>query len=500
MSVPCGLRRNLAVSRIAAAVVVCVIVTAPALAQGRRWSDPYERGRKAFDAGNYAEAVRLLEQAVAIESRQAERKQVEGVFFIPYFPHFYLGAAYLELKQYDKAQQSFAKASNGLSSDLRRRLTDLQGRLTAEARPPAPAPVAPVPGPVRPPPPPPTINAAFVTALRQADMALLTKQYAAALAGFDAAKAADAAEYGRQNVQTRRDEAAQAFALELSVDGQRMLNAGTLNQAKAAFQHAEQIASGKKPAQDGLAEIKRREDEFQRLKAASSSDAQAGNFAAARDKLEQARSTHPELFASESLGASLESYAQRIASQKPPERVDSGKGIVDGRGLNPKNQVAAAPAAATATSKRVDPLTRDGAQLEKPGNVAAVSLTGEQQYDVVLKQGLLALFKDGDASKSIGDSRIADRPGNRSSAGILRLPGGGLCNACIIHSRSRGEGAAGTRHCSNFVWRAEQPSFQLSTRLALPRSLPCWMRRRADASANNQKDARCNLQTRVHAS
>src|SRR6266851_2474022 len=97
--------------RIGAVVVALLLVaSASARAQTSRWADPYRNGVKAFESGKYAEAVPLLERAVAADPRAAPQKFVEGVFRLDYFPYYYLALAYAELQQWDKAAQNLEKA------------------------------------------------------------------------------------------------------------------------------------------------------------------------------------------------------------------------------------------------------------------------------------------------------------------------------------------------------------------------------------------------------
>ena len=99
-----------------------------------QWSDPYEKGLKAIEASRWTQAATFLEQAIAADPHAAEHKYLEGVFRIDYSPYYHLGAAYLELHQYDKAQENFNKARRGLSRKLIPKLTALQARLDQEKR------------------------------------------------------------------------------------------------------------------------------------------------------------------------------------------------------------------------------------------------------------------------------------------------------------------------------------------------------------------------------
>ena len=91
------------------------MTAAPAAQNNNKWADPYQKGLKAFNAKNYRIAINFFEQAVAAEPRSGANKRVEGVFYTDYFPYYYLGVAHLELRQYEKAQENFDKARNGLT-------------------------------------------------------------------------------------------------------------------------------------------------------------------------------------------------------------------------------------------------------------------------------------------------------------------------------------------------------------------------------------------------
>src|ERR1700730_3194567 len=174
-----------------------VLLSVAVSGQANKWYDPYQKGLKALDAKNYESAVMLLQQAVTADPKAGASKYVEGVFRADYFPYYYLGIAYLELRQYDKAQEYFTKSRNGLSRPLLVKLDDYQKRLTSETalasrgRPGGPSP----------PSGPPAPNPNFEPAIRAADAALAAKRYGEAVASFDVAKNADSAEFAKENVQ-----------------------------------------------------------------------------------------------------------------------------------------------------------------------------------------------------------------------------------------------------------------------------------------------------------
>ena len=294
------------------AIGLTVLVTVAAFAQNSKWAEPYEKALKAIDARQYSAAIPLLEQAVAADSRSAASKYVEGVFRVDYFPFYYLGVAYLEVRNYDKAQENFNKARNGLPRPLLAKLDDYQKRLTTET---SAARNTPPPEPIKPPaaPPPPAVNPNFEPTVRQADAALGAKRFADAVSAYDAAKAADAAAFGKQNLQPKRDEAARGVAgQQQAEEGRQLLQNSQLRAARAKFQQADQTLPGQKVVADGLATIRQREDNYQSFKSAAEQDLRANSFQPALDRLAQAKSANPEQYAADNLDARVRTANDKL--------------------------------------------------------------------------------------------------------------------------------------------------------------------------------------------
>src|SRR5262245_26402419 len=141
--------RILRISVIGAAVLACAGVSA---AQNNAWYNPYVKGVKAVESSRYAEAVTLLERAVAEDPRAARNKYIEGVFRTDYVPYLYLAIAYTKLGNLDKAIVNVAKAEAVVPPQLVTRFSDLQREL--DATPGTMAVVVPTPRPAAPPPTP----------------------------------------------------------------------------------------------------------------------------------------------------------------------------------------------------------------------------------------------------------------------------------------------------------------------------------------------------------
>jgi len=336
--------------RIAAALAAWAVLAAGLAAQNSRWADPYQDALKAINAKNYQRAATLLEQAVAAEPRAAANKYVEGVFRIDYFPYYYLGVAYLELHQYDKAQANFQKAKTPLSRDLTAKLDQYQKRLTTEMAANNPSPPGPIDVGIRGGRGPggggnrPAVNPAFDGAARTADAALAAKRFAEAVTAFDAAKAADAAEFTRQNLQAKRDEAARGVqGQQLADEGRQLLSNNQIAAAEAKLQQADQALPGQKTVADGLAEVRQRKDRYQALKGGAENDINDKQFQAAIEKLNQAKTAAPDLFATDRLEARASYADQQLknALSQPPgkpgdrnpvQNTPNGGGAVTGGG------------------------------------------------------------------------------------------------------------------------------------------------------------------------
>lgn len=282
--------RRRAETVVAGVVIAALAFAAVVSAQSNRWYDPYRRGLEAIERQNYDEAIVQLERAIAADARQSANKYVEGVFRTDYFPYYHLGIAYLRSGNRERALQNFNRASEGLNRNLSGNLTTL----IAEAK----TPVGPV------------VDPAFATALRQADTALAASRFQDALQFFDQARAADAAQYTRQNLASRRLEAARGRALELAGLA-RSAMPGSLSRARNLYDEAQRTFGGLQEVTDGLAEVARRE-QYVELRTGAEQDITANSFDAARQKLELARAAHAELFASDGLEARLGFVNERL--------------------------------------------------------------------------------------------------------------------------------------------------------------------------------------------
>lgn len=284
--------------------------SAAAEAQNSRWADLYRNGVKAFDAGKCAEAVPLLERAVAADPKAEGNKRIEGVFHIDYYPYYYLALCYVEAQQWDKAAQNLDKARTTLTRQQQPKFAEAESKIKLAANTPKVDPR----------------RSAFEAAAAQAQSALSARQFDGALRQLDAIHAQYAAEYAAAGLAARRDEAARGYATQLADEARALAGAQKYNEAKAKLQLADQTLPNQKAVSDALADIKRREDDYQQLKTQAAADQNARNYAAAKDKYEQARNRHAELFASDNLAARINELNGLIAraGRADGARADAG--------------------------------------------------------------------------------------------------------------------------------------------------------------------------------
>jgi len=500
------------------ALVATLLFCASASAQNKRWSEPYEAGVKAFQQGNFAAAVALLERAAAANSKSESHKIIEGVFWVDYFPYYYLGLAYLELRQFDKAQENLEKARPTLPRKEQARFAAAEARIKA-ARP-ANANNPP------PPPPPPATNAAFESALREADTLLNGKQFEEAIKKLDQLRASHPAEYAKEKLAPKRDEAVKGWVVQLAEEARASVQASRYRDARAKLQQAEQLLAGQKPVADLLAELRKRDDDYQRLKAAAQAELAARNYAGARDRFVQAQAAQREQFDADNLAPRL-AEASRLAATPanlPPEMkpaadpsIAEGRRLADmAKQLTARRQFAAADAAyasalksdpknrdavdATEKAKKykrlrdqgvqlktsnveaaqkllIDARNTDAARFETDGLAATLdTLTraiGEQPTTLALRDALLALL-NGDAEKSIAILEPAAQSGG-SGARLHAYLGVAYATRALSAPKPEERTALRSKAVEQFkLAKAAQPDYQLSARIVSPSILAIY--------------------------
>jgi hypothetical protein len=506
-----------AIGTIVATLAWALALGGPASAQSSRWADPYQKGLKAFESGKYAEAVAQLERAVAADPKAEPKKVIEGVFRLDYFPYYYLALAYVELRQFDKAQQNLEKARPTLSRPQQAKITDAESKIKIALGP-----------------KPPQRNAEFDSGARNADALLSGRQFDAAIKELDRLRAMDAAEYGKAGLAARRDEAVKGLAGQLADEARTLIQGARFRDALAKLQHADQLLPAQKPVTDMLAEIKKRENDYQRLKTEGQAAFASKNYTVARDTFEQARTAHPEQFASDNLVARL-TEASTLASTSGrggagnantgtintiDPKVAEGQRLVDtAKQFITQRKYAEADAAfasalkadaknqeaidAVEKAKKFKALRDQGLQLSKSTNVAAArkvlvdarnldaarfereglasvldGLTRPTPTDTVsnapepsklaLQEGLLALLK-GDAQKSIAILEPALSGGGDWAAPLHAYLGVAYATRALSAPKPEDQSRLREQAVEQFKLAASaQPGYRLSDRIVSP--------------------------------
>lgn len=359
-------------------------------------------------AQKWQEAISALEQAIAIDPTPSAGKLEEGVFRTDYFPQYYLFVAYLKTNQFAKARQAF-QSRGVLTPKLN---TEAQAYLAELVKADGAA----------------GAIGEFERLAAAGDAALAAKQYADAAKAFESARDKLPDEFTKRNLQARLTDArnglaqvqaaaAQAerrraadaarvlqdAARNLAAEGQRLVTAGKLGDARAKFQAAQAQLAGSKEAADGLADIQRREREYTASKDRADQLSKGGNLAAARDELVKARDLHPEWFERDRLASSIANIDKMLGSQA---LVDAARKAFDERRW-------ADAASAAASALQSDPGNRDIASLRSAAESrlaldAARGLAASGRYNEADAKYSEAVAKDAsnkDATDALAGSR-----------------------------------------------------------------------------------------------
>jgi len=137
----------------AALFLLTLALPSPALAG---WESSYKDGKAAYDAGDYGKSIKLLREAIEAKGdEKANAIKASGMFFESYLPHYYLGMALFQKKDFKGAveelnaseQAKVVQKSKDLFSLLRQTRTAAEAAAAAGgsqiAQNPAPPPAAP---------------------------------------------------------------------------------------------------------------------------------------------------------------------------------------------------------------------------------------------------------------------------------------------------------------------------------------------------------------------
>ena len=131
-------------SRVAFAVLLC----AAAGAAQADWKKDYDRGVKAAESGNWAEAASAMRAALAEDAEPNARKRFQGVVYKVYVPHHYAGLAAYRQGDCRTALEYWNNAANAgvvsgiaaLNSVQSKGVADCNAKLAAASKPTTPTP------------------------------------------------------------------------------------------------------------------------------------------------------------------------------------------------------------------------------------------------------------------------------------------------------------------------------------------------------------------------
>lgn len=88
-------------------VVALLLAASAAIGAQSLYYQAYDRGVRAYEAGNWAVARQMFERALQLDARQARRRNMGGTFFGEYIPEYYLGLISVQEKRFDDAIKYF---------------------------------------------------------------------------------------------------------------------------------------------------------------------------------------------------------------------------------------------------------------------------------------------------------------------------------------------------------------------------------------------------------
>ena len=290
-----------------ALVLLLAGVTLQEPLRAQNWWDLYRQGRDAVNTGRNIEGIRLLEQVIKIDPNQQRERFVGAKERTEYFPHYYLGLAYLREKQFDKAEQAFRNAR--VCKCMTPQFVKLQDNWEAQlAKDRAGAATTA------------NVDPALAARLNDFEAALAAGRFNDALALLDAIQSSHAAEYSRRGLDKRRAEAERGLAGQLVKEGQQLLAAGELTAAARRFQDADKRVPGS--GQAGLTETRQRQSTtYTRHRQSAEAEFAAGRVESALEQLKQAEAAYPEQYAADGLAARADEWRKSQQKNVSAEKI-----------------------------------------------------------------------------------------------------------------------------------------------------------------------------------
>jgi tetratricopeptide (TPR) repeat protein len=347
-----GGRRGLKITAgLLAALCWSAVGARPAAAA--EWYESYEKGLRALESGKFAEAVELLEAAVAGRAEPGPSVKTYGVRFIKYYPYFHLAQAYAGLDQKDKAREMLEASEQRNELVKEAALSRERGQLLAKLR--QTGSPATAGGAAKPPPP----------GLTPAERARIEETLSAAEALTAAGKPAEA-QARLNDVRSRLSDLGSAPEAE----GLRRRADQAVEQARVALENLrrEEAARG--------AEV--RAADARRLLSSARLALGTGNLRGAREQLEQARAIVPQ-------SEELRSLERELADAEERQRAaqTAGRLVQEGQQLFSQKEFEKARAK-FAAALEADPSHRDAqAGLTRASEALAASLSQAEKQQRV---------------------------------------------------------------------------------------------------------------------
>jgi tetratricopeptide (TPR) repeat protein len=222
------------------------------------YKDSYRKGIEALDRKRWDDVVKHMREAIADNPSEGERIKLYGLRFETYFPHFYLGAAYLNLGKCPEAQRAFETSqTQGAIRNHPKYAELVDGLKSCESQvaKATPAPATPTPKAAGPDP------AAIAQAAQAAETAVGRAEVAARAAGVLAGEALLAPVWGREAALGP----AERHARESLASARTKLEMGRRASDLVALGEARDLAGEAREALDGVRrEAERRRDALRR--------------------------------------------------------------------------------------------------------------------------------------------------------------------------------------------------------------------------------------------
>jgi len=260
---------------------------------------PYRNGKKAIDAGQWAQAVTELKKAEQADPNPTDAKTCEGNLSNPYYPQYYLTVAYFNLQDFQNASLYLNQAKTRKKGFPAKDAKEID-RYTREIE------VGLHPRPND-----------FNTTLARAEAALRPGACAGAVKDFTDAKGISPYWFDKEGKGARLSMAEKCVQSDqLYADAKSLVDRGQLGLAQQRASAAIAAYPDASAATALLGDIQTRNRTFDEQKRTAEQSAGAGRLADAKTAYTRARSANAERFASENLDGRVTDIDRRIKDEE----------------------------------------------------------------------------------------------------------------------------------------------------------------------------------------